>query len=113
MAPKDVARLFEVWKVDEHVAFKYYEYLLDEEIITIKRISKTNFELVPEKSSINNAGPWHIMDLEKILGRDGLKTKQLGVHGEYWKLSNGCVCGQWRTSEPDCHAYWCTKYRKY
>jgi len=113
MAPKEITKLLDAWKLDEELAFHYYEYLLDVEIVTIKKVEDNLFELVPGKSSINIAGPWYKSDLEKTLGRDGLKTMQVNKFGEYWKKSDGCICGAWATGDPDCHAYYCAKYRKY
>jgi hypothetical protein len=110
MAPKDVDTFIKTWKIDEEIAFYYYEYLLEEEILTIVRRSDDLFEVNIDKSSVFT-GDWNKNEMEKILSRDGIVTYKVNVFGRYWVKSGGCECGAWRTGDPDCHSNWCPKHR--
>ena len=112
MNPKDIDKFIEEWIEGQERVFYYYEYWLDEEILTIKKINNGLYEINRNKSTVN-AGHWDNTNMRKILGREGLVFKRVGTYMEYWKKGNGCECGAWRTLNPDCHVDYCPKYRKF
>lgn len=112
MLYSEVEKLVTNWVVGTSKVFYCYFMFFDKGIVIIKRVKEDLFEVDKERST-DILGPFTKDEMIKCISSGGLEyiisASEFTNYREL--LSGGCVCGAWRTSNPDLHALYCPRYR--
>jgi hypothetical protein len=116
MTEAQAIELLDNWPIEEAKVFYFYDYWPwpSEEIVIITRLDKHNFVCDANKSTIN-IGYSTNTEIIKLLTNGKLVENKYGLVNVNYRLekSKGCVCGAWRTSFPNHHSYWCSKWSRF
>lgn len=111
---KEIDELIEKWQVGYKEVFDIRFGFTDPGVLIILR-KKEDLFVVDEDKSTHKLEPWNTEQIKKALANGTLEPKKGGsVNVNYREdRTGGCECGAWATQFPDCHAFWCRKYRKW
>lgn len=115
MSPGDADQFVANWFLTEGKVFDYKDYgWFDTEVLVIIRKDVDLF-VVDEKKSTVKDGPFNREQIINLMCRDLLVYKPYSSINTNYKEERAsyCVCGAWRTTNPNAHAFYCTKYKRY